>query len=115
MIATNRSGELVARISPANQGLLKPGDDAMMFIRPEAFSLAESQSDGNTRVTARVTNEEFEGSAFNIFMEGDQGKQIKVAIPNLGQSFESRQGLTIALEYDVQNAVAMPAGPMATE
>ena len=115
LISTNRSGDLLARISPANQGLLKPGDDAMLFIRPEAFSLSQSQTAGNTRVTARVTNEEFEGNAFNIFMEGDLGKQIKVAIPNLGQSFESRQGQTIALEYDMRNAVAMTAGPMATE
>ena len=40
LIATNRSGDLVARISSANQGKMKEGDDAMMFIRPEAFAIA---------------------------------------------------------------------------
>lgn len=115
LIASNRSGMLRARISSANQGKMKPGDAAMIFIRPEAFALAPASADNDHLVKARVTNEEFEGNAFNIFMEGDQGKEIKVAIPNLGQSYESRMGQTIALDYDVRNAVAMPAGEMASE
>ena len=115
MIRTNRSGDLVARISSANRGKLKVGDDAMMFIRPEAFALAPVGSEGDHFVTATVTNEEFEGNAFNIFMEGDGGKELKVSLPNLGQSFDSHKGQPMTLQYDVQNAVALPAGDLATE
>ncbi|MEB8388788.1 ABC transporter ATP-binding protein [Rhodobacteraceae bacterium KMM 6894] len=115
LIASNRSGMMRARISAAHEGKMKPGDAAMIFIRPEAFSLAPVNANNDHLVKARVTNEEFEGNAFNIFMEGDQGKEIKVAIPNLGQSFESRMGQTIALDFDVRNAVVMPAGEMASE
>ncbi|MFS4581373.1 ABC transporter ATP-binding protein [Phaeobacter sp. C3_T13_0] len=115
LIATNRSGELVARISSANQGKLKEGDDAMMFIRPEAFALAPQGKSGDRVVTAKVNHEEFEGNAFNIFMEGDGGKELKVSIPNLGQSFEDHTGQNITLEYETQNAVIVPAGELAAE
>lgn len=114
MISTNRSGDLVARISTANQGKMSAGDEAMMFVRPEAFALS-SKKKGDSHVTATVTHEEFEGNAFNIFMEGDGGKELKVSIPNLGQSFESHRGEPITLEYDTNNAVIVPAGELAAE
>ena len=115
LISTNRSGDLLARVSSANQGKMQPGDDAMLFIRPEAFALAPSGTTGDHFVTATVTNEEFEGNAYNIFMEGEGGKELKVSLPNLGQSFESQKGRPMTLQYDVQNAVALPAGELATE
>ncbi|SLN41324.1 Spermidine/putrescine import ATP-binding protein PotA [Roseovarius albus] len=115
MISTNRSGDLVSRVSTANQGKLNVGDDAMMFIRPEALALAPDGASGDHFVTATVTHEEFEGNVFNIFTEGDGGKEIKVSLPNLGQSFESHTGQPITLEYDSNNAVAVPAGELAAE
>lgn len=115
MIETNRSGDLVARISSTNQGKMKEGDDAMMFIRPEAFALAPDGAGGDHFVTATVTSEEFEGNAYNIFMEGDGGKEIKVSLPNLGQSFDSHRGEPMTLEYETKNAVIVPAGTLATE
>lgn len=115
LIATNRSGDLVSRISTANQGKMNVGDEAMMFIRPEALSIAETGASGDHFVTAKVNHEEFEGNSFNIFTEGDGGKEIKVSIPNLGQTFEDHTGQQITLEYETQNAVAVPAGELATE
>ena len=115
LIATNRSGDLVARISTANQGKMKEGDEAMMFIRPEAFALAPQGAAGDHFVTARVNHEEFEGNVFNIFMEGEGGKELKVSIPNLGQSFEDHTGQNITLEYETNNAVIVPAGELAAE
>ncbi|WP_027245800.1 ABC transporter ATP-binding protein [Leisingera daeponensis] len=115
LIQTNRSGDLVARISTANQGRMREGDAAMMFIRPEAFALAPKGATGTHFVTAKVNHEEFEGNAFNIFMEGDGGKELKVSIPNLGQSFEDHTGQNITLEYETKNAVIVPAGELAAE
>lgn len=115
LIDTNRSGGLLGRISTANQGKMKVGDDAMMFIRPEACAVAPEGSKGNRYVTARVTHEEFEGNTYNIFSEGDGGKEIKVSIPNLGQSFESYAGRQITLGFDASNAVVVPAGELANE
>ena len=115
LVQSNRSGELLARVSTANVGKMKEGDSAMIFIRPEAFELARTGTEGDHYVSARVVNEEFEGNVFNIFMEGDGGKEIKVSLPNVGQSFDSHKGETMTLRYDVRNAVAMPAGVLATE
>jgi spermidine/putrescine transport system ATP-binding protein len=115
LISTNRSGELVARISTANQGKLAVGDDAMMFIRPEAFAIAADGVSGDHFVTARVNHEEFEGNVFNIFTEGDGGKEIKVSLPDLGQSFDDHTGQNITLEYETRNAVLVPAGELAAE
>jgi len=36
-------------------------------------------------------------------------------LPNLGQSFESHLGAPMTLAYDVQNAVIVPHGDLATE
>ncbi len=115
LIETNRSGDLVARIATANQGKMNEGDDAMMFIRPEAFKIAPDGATGDHFVTAQVNHEEFEGNAFNIFTEGEGGKEIKVSIPNLGQSFEDHTGQNITLEYETRNAVIVPAGELAAE
>jgi spermidine/putrescine transport system ATP-binding protein len=115
LISTNRSGDLVARISSANQGKMKEGDDAMMFIRPEAFALAPEGASGDHFISARVNHEEFEGNVCNIFMAGEGGKELKVSIPNLGQSFEDHTGQTITLEYEASNAVIVPAGELAAE
>lgn len=115
LIETNRSGSLVGRVSSANSGKMSQGDEAMMFIRPEALSVAEEGASGENVLVATVTHEEFEGNAYNIFTEGDGGKEIKVSLPNLGQAFESHAGRPISLRYDPGNAVVVPFGELAAE
>ncbi len=115
LIATGRSGDLAARISTANQGKLREGDEAMMFVRPEALSVATDGMSGDHCINVRVKHEEFEGNVFNIFTEDAGGKEIKVSLPNTGQSFQDHTGQTITLEYETRNAVAVPAGELAAE
>ena len=115
VIDTNRSGILRARISSANLGKLKKGDDAMLFVRPEAMKITDAESGKGDCITATIVNEEFEGNTYNVFLEGDAGKEIKISLPNLGQSRDSAKGADITLQYDVRNAVVMPAGDLATE
>ncbi|KEJ89822.1 ABC transporter ATP-binding protein [Sulfitobacter donghicola] len=114
LISTRRSGELLSRITPAQMGKLSVGDEAMMFIRPEALQLGPARA-GNTTVTAKVVNEEFEGNTFSVFLEGDGGKTIKMSVPNTGQNNISASGQNLSLNYDAANAVAMPAGELASE
>ena len=115
VITTNRSGDLLSRITPAQVGNLKVGDDAMMFIRPEALELAPTDAESKTTITANVMNEEFEGNSFSVFLEGDGGKMIKMSVPNLGQDRISARGENLSLRYDASNAVTMPAGELASE
>ena len=116
-LRTNRSGDLRARITPAAIGTLKEGDDAMMFIRPEAFSLAGKSRETATKavLNAEVVNEEFEGNSYSVFLKGDGEKEIKMSLPNVGQQRDVSRGANLRLRYDVGNAVVMPAGELASE
>ncbi len=115
LISTNRSGELLAQITPSQVGKLKKGDDAMMFVRPESLSLGAADKAAKTTISANVVNEEFEGNAYSVFLEGEGGKQIKMSIPNYGQDRTSAKGSDLTLHYDAKNAIIMPAGELASE
>lgn len=115
VISTNRSGELLSRITPAQVGKMNVGEEAMVFIRPEALLLGPARPESKTTISANVVNEEFEGNSFSVFLEGDGGKSIKMSVPNLGQDNISSRGNNLSLHYDAANAVAMPAGDLASE
>ena len=112
-IVTNRSGELLSKITPTAVGKLNVGDDAMMFVRPEGLSIGEGEA--KTTISAKVLNEEFEGNTYSIYLEGEGGKQIKMAMPNLGRDPQKAKGDMVSFNYDPDNAVVMPAGDLASE
>ncbi len=112
-IATNRSGELLSKITPAAVGKLNVGDDAMMFVRPEVLKMQAGSE--KTTISAKVLNEEFEGNSYSIYLEGEGGKQIKMAMPNLGNDPHKSKGDMVSFSYDANNAVVMPAGDLASE
>ena len=115
VLATNRSGDLRARIASSAVGGLQAGEDAMLFIRPEAFSIGTDTERSDHHVAARITHEEFEGQAYNVFLEGEGGKEIKMSLVNQGQSRETGEGSTITLTYDPGQAFVLPTGQMAAE
>ena len=115
IISTNRTGDLLSRIASSAQGKLKAGDDAMMFIRPEALNIAPDTDESNSHITALVKHEEFEGQTYNVFLEGSEGKEIKMSLVNAGQHRQSAQGQNITLEFSPEQAVLLPAGELASE
>ncbi len=112
-IATNRSGELLSKITPAAVGKLNVGDDAMMFVRPEVLKMEAGGA--KSTISAKVLNEEFEGNTYSIYLEGEGGKQIKMAMPNLGNDPKNVKGDMVSFSYNPDNAVVMPAGDLASE
>jgi len=115
LVATNRSGELRARIGSAVRDQLREGDEAMLFIRPEALSIGTDVERSDHHIGARIKHEEFEGQAYNVFLEGDGGKEIKMSLINQGQSREAAEGSAITLTYDPDQALVLPKGEMASE
>ncbi len=115
VIATNRTGELRSRIASAARDSLKVGDAAMIFIRPEALNIATAEAGTGTQFKALVTNEEFEGQTYNVFLEGDSGKQIKMSLINQGKIRGSSMGKNITLQYDPEQAIVLPDGELANE
>lgn len=114
-ISTNRSGELLSTITPAAVGQLNVGDDAMMFVRPEGLHLGEDAGNDKNTISAKVLSEEFEGNTYSIYLEGEGGKKIKMAMPNLGRDPQKAKGDMVSFSYDAKNAVVMPAGDLASE
>jgi len=116
VIRTNRSGDLRARITQTQVGKMKPGDEAMMFVRPEAFSLASADAQyDKTRLAAEVVHEEFEGDSYSVFLRGDGDKELKMSLQNTGQARVSSAGTDLYLQYDVGNSAVMPIGELASD
>lgn len=114
-IDTNRTGLLRARLSSSASDKLKVGDEAMMFVRPEAFDLSKAKKAHDTRIKAKVRHSEFEGQGYNVFMEGNEGKEIKMSLTNRGETRLIDSGTDVAIEYDASQAVALPFGELASE
>lgn len=87
----------------------------MIFIRPEALELSDKKDPDDTRIIANVHHSEFEGQSYNVFLEGSEGKEMKMALVNRGEAqlFDANTKLT--LQYNAQQAVVVPAGELASE
>jgi spermidine/putrescine transport system ATP-binding protein len=85
----------------------------MVFIRPESLSIADGPSPGDNRLTATITNEEFEGQSYHVYLKGPKGAALKMSLVNSGQSRSHSIGEELTLAYDPKVAVALPAGELA--
>ena len=115
LVETNRTGNLLARISTGALGKLNVGDDAMVFIRPEALHIADKAAKTNTRIKAKVRHSEFEGTNYNVFLEGDAGKEMKMSLVNRGEARMYDFGEELTMQFNSANAVVVPAGEVAGE
>jgi spermidine/putrescine transport system ATP-binding protein len=113
-------GSLRARVATAARARLKPGDRAMIFIRPEALRVADGGGGGDAaaredRIAGRVTAEEFEGPNYHLHLECAGGVPIKTSLVNQGLNRASGVGAELTLGFDPMKAVALPAGELAEE
>jgi spermidine/putrescine transport system ATP-binding protein len=112
-------GSLRARVATAVKARLKPGDRAMIFIRPEALRVADGGGDGATaredQIAGRVTAEEFEGPNYHLHLEAASGVPIKTSLVNQGVNRASGVGAELTLGFDPMKAVVLPAGELAEE
>ncbi len=115
VVATEGSGDLRARVATEARGSLAEGADAMLFVRPESFHIAPDTDHNDHHLTARVKPEEFEGQGYNVFLEGDAGKELKMSLVNQGQARQSAEGSALTLAYDPDQAFILPAGELASE
>jgi len=114
-VVSTACGDLPARIATAVRGELKPGDNAMVFIRPENLTVVEPGASGDNHLSATVSNEEFEGQSYHVFLEGADGSRIKITMTNKGQSRAPSVGEAVTLSYNPDQAVALPSGTLSDE
>ncbi|MGD9511927.1 MAG: ABC transporter ATP-binding protein, partial [Geminicoccaceae bacterium] len=108
------AGPLRGRIATAARGRLRPGDRAMLFVRPEALAVGGTNG-GEDSITGRVTAEEFEGASCHLFLEGPGGVPVKVSLVNQGAEGAIGVGATVTLRFDPGKAVVLPPGDLAEE
>lgn len=115
VVTTEGSGDLRARIATEAKGTLTEGAVAMLFVRPESLRIAGDDGRSDHHLTAQIKHEEFEGQAYNVFLEGDAGKEIKMSLVNQGQARQAAEGSALTLTYDPDQAFVLPAGELASE
>jgi spermidine/putrescine transport system ATP-binding protein len=92
---------------------LKPGDKAILFVRPESLMLGKGESDAT--IGSKVLNVAFEGNATHIFLKGATKKNITLTVGRHGGARIPDQGSAAATHYDTQSGLILPAGRMARE
>jgi len=115
-VVSTAVGDLPARIATAARGALKPGDNAMVFIRPANFAIAEAGTVGDHHIAATIVNEEFEGQSYHVFLEGAAGSRMKMSLTNMGGARSAAAiGEQVTLAYNPDQAVALPSGALSDE
>ena len=111
----------IAKVRARNLGKLKVGEEAYAFVRPENLKLSVGTGEGEGSLpsensfTAPVLAEAFEGSVKLISLRGPSKKPIIASIPNTGDGQHFSQGLLTTVNFDAEQAVALPIGDLADE
>lgn len=98
-----------------NLGGLAAGDQAMLFVRPESLSFANSDTSEFNIIESTVLNSEFEGSFFSVFLRGEGQKDIMMSMSNNGRLPEVEVGGTSRLAFSPDRALVLPKGAVADE
>jgi spermidine/putrescine transport system ATP-binding protein len=103
----------MGRLRGRNLRSVKVGDDAILFVRPEAFRLGAG-ANGST-MQAPVLNVAFEGNMSHIFLKGPTRKEIVVSVGRGGAERMPGQGETASIQYDRQAGLVLPVGKLASD
>ncbi len=94
---------------------LSVGDDAFVFIRPESLKFQNGKEFDN-QVSSKIQHSEFEGNFWQIFCEVQGSDRItKMSMVNDGRDIKYSDDEQVQLGFSADNAVAVPAGQLATE
>jgi spermidine/putrescine transport system ATP-binding protein len=104
------------RLRGCNNRGLKPGDKAVLFIRPEALRLANGAAAGDCTLESEVLTNELEGAMVHLRLaRAEGGKPITLSLTNDGKSIAATPGMRVRAAFDPTRAVALPHGPLADE
>lgn len=91
------------------------GSSAMLFVRPESLGLLNGESRADNVIESQVTNSEFEGQFFSVFLRGEGARDIVVSMTNSGNLPEFREGEMARVGFKADRAVVLPVGEVADE
>jgi spermidine/putrescine transport system ATP-binding protein len=100
---------------------LSKGDDAYVFVRPEALDFATGGSEDNV-IDANITQEEFEGSFWHVFLDAPElhssvvrNRPLRMSLVNSGKDISHKRGERVKLGFKAESAVATPVGELADD
>ncbi|WP_298973241.1 ABC transporter ATP-binding protein [uncultured Roseobacter sp.] len=86
---------------------LRDGDEAILFIRPEAMVLDA----GDNQMMARMERRDLEGAFVNMMLRTPTGAQITVCVPNTSATQMTADAAQFG--FRSEDAVVLPEGPLA--
>jgi spermidine/putrescine transport system ATP-binding protein len=98
-----------------NTQQLREGDKAVLFVRPQALSLANGAADAENVVQSAVTRSEFEGQLVHIYFKGDRHRDISLSVTNDGRRPDFEDGQMAEIAFSPDRAVVLPPGEIASE
>jgi spermidine/putrescine transport system ATP-binding protein len=108
-------GRLAARIATAARGTLRPGAEAILFIRPEALDIDAQGAAPEATIETRVAGEEFEGPNLHLQLAHPGGTELRASLVNKGAARGVQHGAPLKVAFDPMKAVALPAGALSEE
>jgi spermidine/putrescine transport system ATP-binding protein len=106
-IVESRFGPLRGR----NASKLRPGDDAILFIRPEALALRNGAAENV--VESAVTSTEFEGHLIHVYLKGEGRRDIALSVTRDGDVTALQPGSAARVTFAPDRAIVLPAGDLA--
>ncbi|MSP83082.1 MAG: ABC transporter ATP-binding protein [Alphaproteobacteria bacterium] len=103
----------VGRLGGRNPRGLKLGDDAILFVRPDALRLGPGA--GGDTLSAVVLNVAFEGTMSHVFLKGPTRKDIIITVGRGESQRLPEQGETASIHYGAAAGLALPAGRLASD
>jgi len=121
-IVDTKLGQIRARNAKKNgASQLNKGDDAYVFVRPESVSFVYGKGYDN-EVEANITQEEFEGSFYHVYLDAPElktgvtaNRSLKMSLVNSGSDLDHKKGDRVKLGFNADLAIATPVGALADE
>ena len=104
-------GKLLGR----NPGNLKPGDAAILFVRPEnmGFELPDQVQPYGNQFNARLLRRDLEGAFINLQMQTPQGSKVAMHLTNSGTVPQVAPDTETRIGFTCESALVLPKGDLA--
>ncbi|MFQ5984314.1 MAG: ABC transporter ATP-binding protein [Alphaproteobacteria bacterium] len=93
---------------------LNVGEKAILFVRPERCSLANTESSDNV-VESAIDHLDFEGPFVNLFAKGAGARDIIVHLVNDGRLPDFTPGSSARIAFNADTAIVLPEGELARD
>jgi spermidine/putrescine transport system ATP-binding protein len=102
----------LGRFRAANPKGLGPGDEAILFVRPEKMRLLNAGEDEDNSIAARVTRRDMEG-AWSTVVAQAEGRELRLHLPHSGRDTPPSGEVTLGFSADA--GVILPKGEMSDD